>query len=532
MKPYFETERGILYQGNALDILKDMESESVDCIMCSPPYWSLRDYGIEPVIWDEDGNCEHEWGISDNVIELERKKNYGDWDRPSRKEYSKVGAKFKCIVCGKEFKGKLNQKFCSTKCLNTLSNDERTNSISNHQYCLKCGAWKGSLGLEPTFQLYIQHLIQIFDEIKRVLKKTGTCWVNIGDTYASSPAGNKEIKYNGDGVYGRLMKRHTQGGVAEVTSKPKDYGDLQNKSLVGIPERFSIAMTDRGWIKRNTVIWHKPNCMPSSADDRFTVDHEYLYFFVKNNQTIYWTNNKTGKIVGTQPLGTKGKEHSDWDWFIDSEGEKKKKSNWTGHDYWFEQQFDRHIWASRDKRSQEPTEPKSGKIMTGQYAINKVRYGQQGRNKRCVWKIPTQPFPEAHFAVYPEKLCVTPIKAGCPEYICKKCGKAREKIYEEDKQYQSQNVGGKSQYGDLRTGKRYKDRYNVRRNMIDYTDCGCNASFEPGVVLDPFAGAGNTLLVAEKFKRKWIGCEISKDYCTMIAERMIRQTAQYELELT
>ena len=99
----------------------------------------------------------------------------------------------------------------------------------------------GQLGLEPTFHQYLEHLIEIFAEVKRVIKKTGSIWVNIGDSYND------------------------------------------NKSLSGIPERFAIRMTDElGLIRRNTIIWHKPNCMPSSARDRFTVDFEYIYFFSKS----------------------------------------------------------------------------------------------------------------------------------------------------------------------------------------------------------------------------------------------------------
>jgi len=126
------------------------------------------------------------------------------------------------------------------------------------------------------------------------------------------------------------------------------------KSLCLIPYRFAISMIDRGWIARNVIIWFKRNCMPSSAKDRFTVDFEPVFFFVKSRK------------------------------------------------YWFEQQYEPHLWADRDKRSIEPQDPKSGKILTGQYAINSVRYGKDGRNKRCVWDVPTQPYPNHILPHFPK----------------------------------------------------------------------------------------------------------------------------------
>jgi len=227
VKPYFETEGGILYRGNALEVLKDMESESIDCVICSPPYWALRDYGIEPVIWDGDEDCEHEWGTK---IKQKGHQHFRDftWEtggQPKEKESVEV------------------------------------QEIDKGNFCTKCGAWQGSLGLESTFQLYIQHLIQIFDEIKRVLKKTGTCWVNIGDSYSGTHVEYSEI--------------HPRWQHGEVLTKEMGRlcKELPLKCLCQIPERFSIAMTDRGWIKRNTIIWFKS----------YLISRKYSNLFVINN---------------------------------------------------------------------------------------------------------------------------------------------------------------------------------------------------------------------------------------------------------
>jgi len=134
--------------------------------------------------------------------------------------------------------------------------------------------------LEKTFEEYIDHLIQIFSEVKRVLKDTGTCWVNIGDSYASSGGASRHFGYS-DPKY----PNGRSGTFAEPTAYPQS---VLPKSLCGIPERFAIAMTDKlQFIRRNTIIWHKKNSMPSSVKDRFTVDFEYLYFFSKQGKYYF-----------------------------------------------------------------------------------------------------------------------------------------------------------------------------------------------------------------------------------------------------
>lgn len=257
-----------IIQGDCLEVLKTLPSESVDMLMTSPPYWALRDYGVSQ-----------------------------------------------------------------------------------------------QLGLEPTFQEYIMKLCDVFDEVKRVLKKTGTCWVNIGDVYNSG--GN----YRKDGSSGRGYKyNRTEFGRVKMDKRLQELAD---KALCQIPSRFAIEMSNRGWILRNEIIWHKPSVMPSSVKDRFTVDFEKIYFFVKTKK--YYFEQQLEPY--TAPMNRWG-------------GDKLKadgKSTW-------------------DKG-------------TGQnsYRDRNMRPNPNGRNMRAVWTINTQPFKGAHFAVYPKELCINPIKAGCPE---------------------------------------------------------------------------------------------------------------------
>ena len=265
-----------IIQGDALKILKTLPDESVDSIITSPPYFSLRDY---------------------NVI--------------------------------------------------------------------------GQLGLEPTFQEYISKLCDIFDETKRVLKKGGTCFVNIGDTYYGGGRNKGNKKPHPKGVR-RL------GAKSVATPSPEG----QDKCLAQIPSRFAIEMVNRDWILRNKIIWHKLNAMPSSANDRFTVDFEEVFFFVKNKKYLF-----------------------------EAQFEKFRSND-----------YDRARMAiAREEHGGKWAQDAGGAIKT-QRAF--VAGHKEGRNKRTVWSINTRPFSGAHFATFPEALIEPMVLAGCPKKICKSCHKA------------------------------------------------------------------------------------------------------------
>jgi len=560
--------------GNALNILKTLPAESVNCCVTSPPYWSLRDYGVDPVIWDGDKNCKHIW-----KKEITKRPNASggktDW------------AKEKLSIKGVEN----YQEFVDYHKRETTSD-----------FCLKCGAWKGNLGLEPTFELYIKHLCDIFDEVKRVLRKDGTCWVNMGDSYAGSgKAGSNPEYQNRHTEFGKPSTHHERFGM------PTNKINYPNKSLCLIPQRFVIEMVNRGWIAHNVIIWNKPNCMPSSAKKRFTVDFEPVFFFSKSNKTLFWTNEKTLECINKKPSGTKGIENKDWEWrpcpkclgtglnqkwkvkdkdlvkIKDLHGEcekqgkrihlglrtkipekqkeicprckglkKVKYSLWPGHDYWFEQQFEGYApdtlprmergvnvnkWTfgadgqTPHNLSQPRLRKKRGykikqndpKQIHPKYHGKDIDYNKYGRNKRCVWKIPTKSFKAAHFATFPETLIEPIIKAGCPEFICKKCGKARVKIYENHRQ--ETRPGNYSKYTDncyvnSKRPEGLKKRIINNPIEIGYSDCGCNAGFESGIVCDPFMGAGTSALVALKQRKRFIGIEIKQEYIDMSKRRI------------
>ena len=224
----------------------------------------MRDYGTEPEIWDGKPSCKHQWG----------------------EEHKPAGYRSN------------DNRHSETKTVEAAQHRDNSKTTC---FCLKCPAWKGQLGLEPTFDLFIKHLCDVFDEIKRVLKKTGTCWVNIGDTYAGS-WGN----YAPNGIKGAQRPRTLEGQrwkrQAYTDTKFRPPSSLNQvvkpKSLCQIPARFAIEMCNRGWILRNELIWWKPNGMPSSAKDRFTVDFEKILFFSKLNNTSSRRSLNLGRTPG------------------------------------------------------------------------------------------------------------------------------------------------------------------------------------------------------------------------------------------
>ena len=341
--------------GSALEQLHTLPAESVDMCITSPPYWGLRDYGT--ATWKGgDPACDH-------VANPNATKAFGnpefDKNRPSRKATKTPGY--------------------------------------YADICPKCGAEKtdAQLGLEKTFNEYIDKLCTIFDEVMRVLKPTGTCWVNLGDTYGGMGDKGKwkDPKYK-NGRNGQTV------AVNRTATK---------KSLCQIPSRFAIEMCNRGWILRNEIIWHKPNCMPSSAKDRFTVDFEKLFFFTKNKK-----------------------------YYFETQMEKAVANRWGGHK-------PINLDNSKDKDNQFGGLSRERDMMP------------EERNKRCVWKVNTKPYKEAHFAVYPEALIESPIKAGCPS---------------------------------------------------------------GGVVLDSFIGSGTTAAVAKRLGRRYIGIELNPEYVPLIERRL------------
>ena len=269
-------ERDIIIQTDAIAGLRSLPTESVDCIVTSPPYWQMRDYGLDGIEWAD--------------------------------------------------------------------------------------GWCGQLGLEPTREMFIGHIVTIFDECRRVLKARGSLWVNLGDSY------NNSLKYSLKPAPQTISKGNNRSFVYGKNLKSRTSGPPQ-KSLCNIPGRFADEMIDRGWVLRNEIIWHKPSCIPASVRDRFTVDFEKLFFFTKQQ------------------------------------------------DYHFRQQFEPYAASTpaRYKRGFDVTGAKNS-VYRGKYGApcGVKEMNPNGRNKRTVWSLATENNREMHFASFPSKLVETPIAAGCP----------------------------------------------------------------------------------------------------------------------
>jgi len=219
--------------------------------------------------------------------------------------------------------------------------------------------------LESNIEEYLEKLLNVFMEIRRVLKPTGTCWVNFGDTYANKTKGGHRNKPQNN-TYDSLTRRATFRKLRTELNIPA-------KSLCLIPARFAIRMIEQGWILRNEIIWHKPNAMPQSVRDRFSVDFEKVFFFVKAGK--YYFRQQFEPLKNPQRLKRR---------LLNPKSSHKQTKS-----YWF---------SARPKISER----------------RRLEMLASGRNKRSVWSIGTTNFPENHFAVYPERLVETPILAGCP----------------------------------------------------------------------------------------------------------------------
>lgn len=240
------------------------------------------------------------------------------------------------------------------------------------------------LGLENSPEAYIAHLVAIFREVRRVLKKEGTLWLNIGDSYSSGGHGGhaKGANFHGHGERsGDRVPRKTPG--------------LKPKNLVGVPWRLALALQADGWYLRQDIIWHKPNPMPESVKDRCTKAHEYIFLLSKSPR--YHFDQAEIKEPGVTP-----KHHSCNS--FDRENAKNSDLNNPNQQY----------------SSHRPRHPIGGKKYgNNDDDLHRTKSGNEYistgmRNKRSVWSVTTKPFKEAHYAVFPPDLVEPCILAGCP----------------------------------------------------------------------------------------------------------------------
>ena len=309
-----------ILEGNCLDTLKQLPDQCVNTCITSPPYWGLRDYGTATWIGG-DPNCNH---MRDSKVNPN-----GNTDTGHKAMF------------------------------------DQENAVGDAIYkseCPKCGAKRKDqqLGLEDTPDQFVKNLVNVFREVRRVLKDDGTVWLNLGDSYHRSGS-----------------DQPTQKGILNTSGINKKYGwdhkhknkliNLKPKDLVGIPWKVAFALQADGWYLRQDIIWHKPNPMPESVKDRCTKSHEYIFLLSKN-------------------------AHYYFDQEAIKEGTTTKDSTIRNRD--------------ETKLNNTPGRTRMEGLKTNEY---------ETKNKRSVWTVTTKPYSEAHFATYPHDLIIPCIKAGCPE---------------------------------------------------------------------------------------------------------------------
>ena len=298
-----DVPRNTILEGDALSVLRGLPSRSVQCVITSPPYYGLRDYGTP-----------------------------------------------------------------------------------------------GQYGLEPTLDGYLDRMVAVFDEVFRVLRPDGVCWLNIGDSYAA-PAPCDRRNLVGNGSPNEEMQRRSRLS-----------GSIKNKDLMLVPFRLALALQTAGWWVRQTIIWHKPAPMPESVTDRCTTAHEYIFLLTRSERYYY----DAAAIAEPAVIGANGSVFT------------------------------------------------TGKTaLDGRRAVGQgPRIDHATRNRRSVWTVNTEPFPDAHYAVFPTALITPMVLAG-------------------------------SRSGDL--------------------------------VLDPFMGSGTVGVVASQHGRDWLGIELNHEYADMARQRIAEE---------
>ena len=570
MNPSWDIRRG-----DAIEVLRGMEPESVHCVVTSPPYWGLRSYGVD-----------------------------------------------------------------------------------------------GAYGLEPTLEEYIERMVEVFREVRRVLRKDGTVWLNLGDAYTASLKGNLNGQ-DKSGLTSTRTQKHSPPGISKLGNgrKPKD--------LIGLPWRVAFALQNDGvadlkaleviervrtgildeyrerdgtppdrvlatlerldaeyaeakggsWWLRSDICWAKPNPMPESVTDRPTRAHEYVFLLTKSGSPTYWTHR--------DDPGMRREPKPDYRYIhkesreellglpVGADPDQWRRVNlWRGHDYFYDADAIREPLAESSiaRISQPSFWDQEGGPKDHRNGINPNRSARQtlenlarkpdkqrghsrrhagfddrwdamskgeqqamGANKRDVWTIATQGYPGAHFATYPEKLVEPCILAGTSERgVCGVTGGPWERVVEPTEDYKKalDEAKGKKWYAsltnnthgnkDLSTTANYQTlgwqptcgapwervverqrlhngspmsigawpsvpgghrigpegdghwRYETKVTTLGWQPaCGHDSEPVPAVVLDPFCGSGTTGVVALRHGRSFVGIELNPEYVEMARERII-----------
>jgi site-specific DNA-methyltransferase (adenine-specific) len=286
---------------------------------------------------------------------------------------------------------------------------------------------RAQIGMEDNVDLWVDELRLVFRGLARVLKKQGSVWLNLGDSYS----------------------RHSRFGAPA-------------KSLLLAPERLILALARDGWIVRNRVAWTKPNPMPNSVADRLNTTWEFVYFLTRSPR--YYFDLDAIRVPHRSAHHVNSRPNSD---IAPDKQHPPSRASWAG--------------------------PLAGSQGGLQLLKRSGRPGHRmGKNPGDHWSIATANFRGQHFATFPKALIERPLLATCPERVCQRCGRPWLTLYEAERD----------------------------RSPRWHPSCTCTAGWRPGVVLDPFFGAGTVGVVAEANGRGWCGIELNPDFAELARQRM------------
>jgi DNA modification methylase len=457
-----------LYYGQDVrETLRTLPDASVHMACTSPPYWGLRDYGT--ATWEGgDAECDH----------LVR-------------TVSAINASIES---------------------STLGGGKKTTGHSKEGFrtvCQRCGARRvdNQIGLEDTPEAFVDALVAVFREVKRVLRPDGTLWVNLGDSYWGGKGASSFGMVQEAGDRGVISKPHQNAVGGRGKTRPQDgsHDSIKPKDLVGIPWRVAFALQADGWYLRSDIIWHKPSCMPESVSDRPTRSHEYVFLFAhpdSGGRYFYDAEAVKEPVSVVQPprrLGRKEYEAAQAD---------------HGH---------------RGAREVAISTGQGTDTSAGNH-YGRVFGGHETRNKRSVWTVNPKPYRGAHFAVWPPELVRTMILAGTSAHgVCSTCGAPWARTIDREwcdatrRGYKRAGVADKH-WDKLQPTGRIGGFVGGRVETVGWEPtCTCDGVRTiPATVLDPFSGSATTGMVALQEGRNYIGTDLNAEYLPL-AESRVRE---------
>lgn len=394
---------------------------------------------------------------------------------------------------------------------------------------------EGQIGQESVMDWYLMNLVDIFTEVGRVLKPTGSLWINLGDTFNGSKKGNTNNKQK-QGVNTKSFQKFPEQMIKE-------------KSMLMIPERFAIIMLDYGWILRNKIIWHKPNAMPQSAPDRFTMDWEYLYHFTKNKK-YYWEqqyrplSESTMKEIQKMYTGQATKDY-------DTAGVQNPSDT--------KRRIIRGIRFGGDKADGYGRRTYSGKV----WEPTIIKYGSRNITFKTKTGSKDDPNRGLHTGSWSDKKQArvrgpqpgtthynNAIKLGWnPDeqdyatwYFTQRQKKSWHDHSNDSERGFGHHRGQKPPRLDHPLGSKMRSMWSISTRSfpgahfatfpVKLLETPIRASCPPnGICLDPFMGAGTTALAALQLNRQFVGIELSEEYVKMANQRIKPYVEQLKLEL-